>query len=303
MSATSSKRDVFEHSYNEVLAALKHQDDKLNRTLTALAFLTAGGVTLYLNLEPTTAASPGMCGAQGPMCFAGEGGPSVTAVMFVVFLGSVALALLTALAAIGPGSSLRFPTSDGPRRPSLLFYTMIARDRAWDSQYEAPSEELEETLAKNFHSEAQVIARRVRYKIARSRESGAFLQLAILALSLLGIFGARGLSVDARWWIATALIICVLMLPFWEFVQMLRYKYVSRTKRVWLPYAALAASVVLTIVLLVVGKFTSDRWEALYYALFVVLLSRLALLSPIAAKVLLWPAAVPGLVLLLMAIA
>src|SRR4051794_32943287 len=37
------RADVFARSYDEVLAALKHQDDKLNRTLTALAFLTAGG--------------------------------------------------------------------------------------------------------------------------------------------------------------------------------------------------------------------------------------------------------------------
>ena len=40
-------QDVFARSYDEVLAALKHQDDKLNRTLTALAFLTAAGVALF----------------------------------------------------------------------------------------------------------------------------------------------------------------------------------------------------------------------------------------------------------------
>jgi hypothetical protein len=45
-----AKAAIFEKSYDEVLTALKHQDDKLNRTLTAIAFLTAAGVTLFANL-------------------------------------------------------------------------------------------------------------------------------------------------------------------------------------------------------------------------------------------------------------
>src|SRR3954452_18910551 len=46
-SATIQK-EVFDRSYSEVLLFLKHQDDKINRVLTALAFLTTAGVTLYI---------------------------------------------------------------------------------------------------------------------------------------------------------------------------------------------------------------------------------------------------------------
>jgi hypothetical protein len=68
-----AKWAIFQHSYDEVLAALKHQDDKLNRTLTALAFLTAAGVGLYTRFG---------AGPLPPVGFAGSG-PSVTAVLLV----------------------------------------------------------------------------------------------------------------------------------------------------------------------------------------------------------------------------
>ena len=42
------REKVFSKSYDEVLLLLKHEDDKINRVLTALAFLTAAGVTLYI---------------------------------------------------------------------------------------------------------------------------------------------------------------------------------------------------------------------------------------------------------------
>jgi hypothetical protein len=52
----------FKESYNEPLLFLKHQDDKINRVLTALAFLTAAGVTLYIfsrsNPAPTDLTGP-----------------------------------------------------------------------------------------------------------------------------------------------------------------------------------------------------------------------------------------------------
>lgn len=292
-----SRSDVFERSYDEVLAALKHQDDKLNRSLTALAFLTAAGVSLFLSLERI--AEP-----RDPVYFA-EGGPSVTAVMFVIFLAAVAIALLTALAAIGPGTPLRFKSrtlgTSGDAEWSLLFYAFIAADQQWSERYDLTVDKLRDRLGRNFHTEAREIAKRVSYKVARSRESGAFVQLAILSLTLLGIFEARGLSDSARWWIVTALIALVVILPFWELWQMLQTGYAAN--RGWrAPYLWLAVAGSLAVGLLVAGELTDHQWEALYYALFVVLLSRLALLSGRAAKVLLPLAAAPGLPLILIAI-
>src|SRR5437764_717220 len=67
------RSEVFARSYDEVLAALKHQDEKLNRTLTAIAFLTAAGVTLFTRLSGSPIRFP-------------ESRISVTAFFFVVFL-------------------------------------------------------------------------------------------------------------------------------------------------------------------------------------------------------------------------
>ncbi len=283
--APTSESLVFKHSYDEVLTALKHQDDKLNRTLTALAFLTAAGVTLYLNRQPKT-----------PVSFA-EGGPSIPDVMFVIFLVAVTLALLTALAAIGPGTPLRFrPKSESTSKTSLLYYAFIARDDHWDDYIHVPDEYLDDLLARNLHAESKDLAHRVNYKVARSRESGAFVQLAILSLTLLGIFQAGGLSETTRWWIVAVLVFIVLVLPFWELCQMRKYEY-GRADWGW-AYYVLALSVALSAAMLVVGELADRHWEALVYALFVLLLTRLALLSGRAAKYLLPIAGLPGIVLL-----
>jgi hypothetical protein len=288
-----TKPFIFERSYDEVLAALKHQDDKLNRTLTALAFLTAAGVTLFLSLERI--AEP-----RDPVYFP-EGGASVTAVMFVIFLVAVALALITALAAIGPGTPLRFRSGAArSERTSLLFYALIATDSNWEGRYELQDNELNDELGRNFHAEAQNIAKRVRYKVARSRESGAFVQLAILSLTLLGIFEARGLTHSARWWIVSALIVVVLALPLWELVQMQRYGYEDPN---WgAPYVWLTIMVLIVAALLVYGELTDHHWEVLYYALFALLLSKLSLLSGRAAQVLLPVAALAAVPAFLIAL-
>ena len=283
-----AKPFVFEKSYTEVLLALKHQDDKLNRTLTALAFLTAAGVALFLSLENNVAEADRL---------RFEGDASVTAVMFIVFLGAVALGLLTALAAIGPGAALRF--DDKPAKESLLYYGAIARDKAaWNKLYASTDRKLNVKLGKNYRDESWILSRRVEYKVARSRESGAFVQLAILALLLLGVFGAGSIDDTARWWIATALILIVLLLPFWELFQMQTYNKSENLSAQ--PYLWLGATVFLAAVLLSAGELRHEQhhWEALYYALLVLLTSRLAILSCRAAHGLLRITVVIGLTVL-----
>jgi hypothetical protein len=259
----TEKVEVFEKSYSEVLAALKHQDDKLNRTLTALAFLTAAGVAIYVNLDDGKAA----------VKFA-DTGPSVGAVLFVVFMAAVALALLSALSAIGPGKPLE---SGGDTGRSLLFYPAIAR-REWTSVRDKSATQLTWELTDNYHHEAREIAYRTRYKVARARESGAFVQLAIVSLTLLGIFETRPLSVTTRWWIAAGLITVVLLAQFMELVQMKGHKFDGAR---WGPtYIWLLIAVILAAAMLVRAQaIIDDYWEALGYALGVLLLSRLAIVS------------------------
>jgi hypothetical protein len=199
----TTKVEAFEKSYSEVLAALKHQDDKLNRTLTALAFLTAAGVAIFVNLD-----------TGNPAVRFDETGPSVGAILFVLFMSAVAVALLSALSAIGPGKPL---ANDQDTRTSLLFYPLIAQDD-WDAMKKKDDAGLENELIDNYHHEARDIAYRVRYKVARARESSAFVQLAIVALTLLGIFETRPLSMTTRWWIAAGFITVVLLGQFVELI-------------------------------------------------------------------------------------
>jgi len=265
--------DVFTKSYDEVLAALKHQDEKLNRTLITLAFLTGAGVALILNLDKIIAGHPANLGS----------GPSVTGLMFVVFIVAVAMALALALAAIGPSSPLSFP-GKRPEANSLLFWGEIAHDGAWDAKGTEASDPLTRRLQHDLHEETRKIALRVKYKVARSRESSAFVHFAIVSLALIGIFGTGALSTRARWWIAAGLLGLVLLLPFFDWLNMKFTAFPEDGSRI--AYSLLAIAVGLTFTLLVLGQTEGYYWTALYNALGVLLLSRLALISQSVAVVL-----------------
>jgi hypothetical protein len=285
------KKAVYEKSYDEVLLALKHQDDKLNRTLTAIAFLTAAGVAIYAIV------------AKDAEVRFDESDLDATTVFFVVFLVSVLLALLVALSAIGPSDSLPPPEREPAKEkfPSLLFWARIVKDPDWETRIDQKDADwLEQCLARNFHQEARVIARRVRYKVARSRESGAFVQLAVLSLVLLGIFSAKSLGDHARWSIAGVVLTIVLALPLWDFRQMRKYEF---------PQAgaargsyALVGWIVLWAALLFAGADRFDiQWWAVFYSLAAILATRLAYVHRSLSRILLPLAALAGPVVPLLA--
>lgn len=293
MSDYTEKISVFTVGYQEVLAALKHQDDKLNRILTALAFLTVAGVAL----SPKVTQLGG-----GPVL--GDSGPGAPVVLFVVFLAAVAIGVIVTLTAIGPGSPLRHPPSPERRagRPgSLIFYAFISRDEQWDDRFDMPGEQLTQELAKNLHRETKQIAQRVDYKIVRAREAGAWVQLAIVALALMGVLGATGLSSTTRWWIACGLLVVVLTIPFWDLVVMRDTRYIDKDYS-GLAYGMLAAIVVLAAGFLVAGDLADTQWEALAYASVAFIAPRYAIVRPKATYALLaiaLIAAIPTLLLMI----
>jgi len=249
------KIEIFGHSYDEVLTALKHQDEKLNRTLTAIAFLTVAGVALFSNLPE-----------------AGTGfnakGPPPSAVLFVVFLASVAIGVIVTLTGIGPGRTLPKRPSERARAarvPSLLFYARISRDKDWKSKLDLAPEALTETLASNFHEEAKSIAARTDYKVARAREANTWVQLAIVALALMGIFGSSDLSTTSQWWIGTAVLVVVLAIPLWDLLLMRATNYVQSGEFSVAAYALLVGIVVMAATLLVLGRLLDAQWQALGY--------------------------------------
>lgn len=285
------KAEVFKHSYTEVLLALKHQDEKLNRTLTALAFLTAAAVTLFVNYAVKHPA----------VRFPDEPPIPVTTFFFVTFLGSALFALLFALAAIGPSDALprvRRKERSPSDYPSLLFYARIGHDNQWGTYVAKDAAWLEERLARSFHTEAEILSQRIDYKIARSREAGACLQLAMLALILLGVFAARPLSAKAQWWIAAAVMTGVLVQPFWDALLMWHFQFKDEnplTDRamsyVWVGIAVLASAAAVFS-----APWTLGHWWAISAALGTIVATRFSLAQgrPIARVVL--PATAVGAV-------
>jgi hypothetical protein len=257
------KGEVFKNSYQEVLAALKHQDDKLGRALTAIAFLTAAGVALYTQI-----------GTDSKLTFDSQSMP-VTTFFFMAFVISIVLALGFILAAIGPSTTYRDPNQLYPVDRSLLFYSSIRTDKAWDKYMDESVGSLHERLARNFHYEAKNLSKRVHYKVARSREAGAFVYLAVLSLTLLGIFSVSPIHRDTRWWIASGVLLLISLLPVWDRWQMQHFEFPEAIPRestyMWLSLAVASEGV-----LLWVGLEYEGQWWAVLYALSIVLISRLA---------------------------
>jgi hypothetical protein len=284
--------DVFEKGYGEVLAALKHQDDKLNRVLTALAFLTGAGVALMLNAKNIEGDSPMRLGT----------GPEAADVTFVVFLGAVVVALALALAAIGPSSPLGLPRK-GRDPDSLLFWGEIARDDDWDRHLTKSAADLEKAYIKDLHEETRGIAQRTRYKVSRAREASAFVYLAIVCLSLIGIFGTGALSEEARWWAASVVLTVTLLLPFVDGLHMKLTRFPEIGAASWKAYVLLGIAVAATAALLVLGQTDGHERTALYTALSVLLLSRLAMVRDTFALVLLPVAALGAAIVLIVVMA
>lgn len=205
------RTDVLEHSYDEVLAFIKHEDDKIGRVLTALAFLTAAGVTLFVfsaqtQTHPLLFTRPDVDGAD---------------VFFAGFMVSLLMSLLFILGAVDPTSQIPGFLPHGPRRHSILFYRFIHRDQSlhWlDASVKL--DELQKQLAESFREDAMELSRRALHKVERFAESRAFVHVAIITLTLLGIARINGVDVHARWYLVVAVLIGVSFVPMWDTVRM-----------------------------------------------------------------------------------
>ncbi|HEV2757339.1 MAG TPA: hypothetical protein VG318_16360 [Actinomycetota bacterium] len=262
---SEKRKEIFKQSYAEVLAALKHQDDKLGRALAAQAFLTAAGITIYTQL-----------GKDSTLTFADQ---ALTAPLFffLAFLVSIALALGFTLSAIGPSTPYKKKEPRVTR--SLIFYAAIRNDDKWDSYLKDKTPaELSEMLAANFHAEAKDLARRVNYKVRRAREAAAFLYLGLTSLAVLGVFSQPRISESTRWAIASGVLVLSALLPLWDYFHMARLHFPEDDPD-QRSYVLLGCAVALGLVLLAIAPSYEAEWAALSYALALVLTSRWGLLS------------------------
>lgn len=170
--------------FDQVLDATKHQDDKIGRFLTALAFLTTGALALLARQQ-----TPYRIGSHSvPL------GTYALAAYLMLALTAAALWLFCL------GSRLRVPyggasaeevdDASGPKVESLLYFGPIAkvRARAWKDEWAQDVSSLTKKLARNYWLEIRNIATRVEMKYERSGEAAATFILALLFLALALVF-------------------------------------------------------------------------------------------------------------------
>ena len=175
---TTQRFELAHLAYDEVLDATKHQDDKVGRVLTAVAFLTAGSVAL-LSQQSNTEYRFQVGSHQVPL----------VALLAGIFLGCVSLTVLLLLLSVSsrlklpPGSSRpRGARADGE---SLIYFNVVADLTLpdWQARWDVDDATLLERVTTNLIDETHNIAERVKVKYGRSDEAVVVFMLGLLFLA------------------------------------------------------------------------------------------------------------------------
>ncbi|MDG5807491.1 hypothetical protein P9869_33470 [Streptomyces ossamyceticus] len=196
----AEKMDLLERTFDEVLDATKHLDDKIGRLLTSVAFLTAAtlalaalGAAKYLEFDFDVRP------VRLPLILL-----AITVHLLGVFVA--VLLLLAGLAAplgvpgvtntpaTNPGGNAAAPAiADDVRQPvSQLWFLRIAATtpEQWQSQWDANLWTLKRERESDLLRESQNLARRTTFKADRISEAVAVLSFSILAFATAVIFMA-----------------------------------------------------------------------------------------------------------------
>ncbi|MDB4896568.1 MAG: hypothetical protein JWN15_2830 [Firmicutes bacterium] len=204
-----SKLDLLERSFDEVLDAIKHMDDKIGRLLTSVAFLTAAtlalaalGAAKYLGYGFTV--TPFII----PVALI-----SITSFLLGVFI-AVMLLLAGLTAPIGVPGVTGDPSQDPPdtgetdsnrdaeaaasrdaRRTSQLWFLKIAEatQEEWKEEWGREIDRIR-NREDDLIQETQNLARRATFKHDRIREAVAILSISLLAFAVAVVFTAAAAS-------------------------------------------------------------------------------------------------------------
>jgi hypothetical protein len=215
-----TKFDVAQFAYGEVLDATKHQDDKIGRILTAIAFLTAGALVFAKPEAIYTIYRVGGDRFHLAAIFLG---------VFLFFdLLSVVLYILTMM------TPLTYPgTVSGSRsHTSHIFFHVIAGtpkaqwNKLWDTG------DIAATVQQELVDETYNLGRRAEQKNQRSRAASAFFLISILYLVPAVVLGVDTLSrshgaaiapmdwaLARRFLVATPVALLVAVLILWAWLQ------------------------------------------------------------------------------------
>lgn len=178
--------ELLRETYKEVLDAVKHQDDKIGRLLTGLAFLTAA-----------TLAVAGLGGAEFVTRTFDVGVVAVP--LAVVFLGGFVIGMVLAvsllLAAFSAPLRLpgQIPEGSSASGSSIYFFEIVRQSRdEWQRKMSSGSakedQRLLEERANSLAKESHNLAARATYKHERVTEATAVVVTALLGLALATVF-------------------------------------------------------------------------------------------------------------------
>lgn len=191
VATTDEKLKLITWAYGEVLDATKHQDDKIGRVLTSVAFLTAATLALAsLSSARFVTRRFDVSPFVLPLGL-------ITLVIFLVGVAFTVMLLLTSLA-----TPLRLPGmvtskhkhvewAKGVRGSQLYFYEIAGLTaNEWARKWSAAPEELKKERLDSLVIETRNLADRTNSKYDRTTEAAALLSLALLAFALAVIFVA-----------------------------------------------------------------------------------------------------------------
>lgn len=223
-------------TYAEVLDATKHQDDKINRFLAAIAFLTTGAIAFLFSTDVLSVHHQ-IGSRQIPLI-------AIFAGLYLVLTVAAVTLLMLSLSA-----ELRLP---GRRSPSwdkvsldrsYLYFSMIA-DRPvgpWMTEWDQPIDRLEHELRFQYTSEAHNLAERARVKYGRTDEAAALFILALMFLAVGFLLAAFALAANVTGgrvqhisWNGSAAAIIGVVLAAHSFILLYNaYRHEDSAGRLW----------------------------------------------------------------------
>jgi hypothetical protein len=188
------KADLLRYSYEQVLDATKHQDDKIGRLLTTTAFLTAASLALAGLGSAKAISVPVNLGGDSP---SQPGSIAIGFICLVAFLIGVSITVIQLIGSLS--TPLRLPGLDRARRgasnggiPSTVYFHEIEKNTLgeWKGTWDLDSKTLTEERFRSLVGETHNLARRTSFKYNRTNEATAVLTWALIALSLTVSFAA-----------------------------------------------------------------------------------------------------------------
>jgi hypothetical protein len=179
--------ELARETYKEVLDATKHQDDKIGRFLTGIAFLTAGAIGFGFRSEILVMRYQ-----------VGRSSILLPAILFSLFLLLVLVGVLLLIVSLGPNISLpKGPgTTSNSSRSSRLFFLPIAGQLSsvwkWRWGSDVSLAKLKHEVTDDYVVESWNIADKTDFKYRRTSEARAILSLAVLSLALGIVLAVNG---------------------------------------------------------------------------------------------------------------